>query len=88
MNRRDMVMRARAMEKDAREIEQIEETLAFLDKHPGKPKVDVSYPGHASDGACAARVLTEMFTGNWDDTLGDLRSKLRARKKELEDAWD
>ncbi|HEY7823716.1 MAG TPA: hypothetical protein VIG24_12820 [Acidimicrobiia bacterium] len=88
MNRRDMASRAREMEKDAREIESVEETLAFLEQHPEQPKITVEYPGFQSDGARAARMLAELFAGTWDDTLGNLRSQLRARKKELEDRWD
>lgn len=80
----DLRMRARDMERAARELEDIERTIKFLNDHPDqKPEIDVEFPGFKSDGATAAEYLATYYSSLWNrDTVLDHFRKQRDAIKE------
>lgn len=81
-------MTARDMERDARELEEVISTIAFLNEHPEcKPTISVEFGGFKSDGSKAAEQLKSWLTDGWEKRRLELLEHFRARKKALEDRW-
>lgn len=82
----DLRMRARDMERAARELEDIERTIQFLNDHPDQnPVIDVEFPGFKSDGAKAAEYLATYFSSLWshEAALDHFRKQRDAIKEQF-----
>lgn len=84
---RDLRAQAKDMEKDAREIEELEAAIKFLNDHPDKPRVEVSFPGFQEDGRRPADAVASWVLDHWDKRRKTLLDDFRARLTELQERW-
>tara|TARA_R100001086_G_C11741733_1_gene232666 strand:- start:414 stop:659 length:246 start_codon:yes stop_codon:yes gene_type:complete len=80
-------MQARDMERDARELEEVNAALSFLSDHEDKPNVEIHFPGFKDDGRRAAEAIASHILDNWDAERKRVQESFRARKKQLEEKW-
>lgn len=79
---------AREMEKDAREIEELEAAIAFLNDHKEKPSIEVHFPGFKQDGRKPADAIGSWVLDHWPKRREMLLEDFRARRDELKGRWD
>uniref|UniRef100_A0AAU7VGA7 Uncharacterized protein n=1 Tax=Dinoroseobacter phage vB_DshS_R26L TaxID=3161158 RepID=A0AAU7VGA7_9CAUD len=83
----DIRSQARDMERDAREIEELEKAIQFLVDHEDKPTCEVFFPGFKHDGQKAAEAVASWVLDHWETRRQTLLEDFRSRVTELKERW-
>lgn len=83
----DLRQQARDMERDARAIEELDQTIEFLGQHDEAPTIVAHFPGFARDGDQAANMIAKLAVDDWAPRRLEIIKVLMERRRELKARW-